>query len=241
MRTRLLSLTATTATVLVGVLLVSSSAHADPPVMQTWAQPDVGSSGEWRFDNDHEWHFSTNLWGASVAGTGYDDDNVRVFQGTLTDTTPSDNLCAYFTFAESTGAATVVACNGTVPFSHIDTTPATYTFTLVARNTWDTWHSEAKLIIPSTKYHTALRAYGVGAKWERTQYDGTQFQIVRPHTVIDGFDGGVYDYGYSRKAWVTTHAFTCAKTQVFDHNPTERGSTSICNSSETLAVESLWR
>lgn len=109
------------------------------------------------------------------------------------------------------------------------------------RNTWDTWHSEARLIIPSTKYYTALRAAGVGAKWERTQYDGTQFQIVRPHTVIDGFDGGVYDYGYSRKAWVTTYAFTCAKTQVFDHNPVERGSTSICNSTETLAVESLWR
>ena len=241
MRTRLFALAATTAALLVGVLAVPAPVRADPPPTIIWEQPNKGSSGEWRFDNDHQWHFSTNLWNASVTGTGYDDDNVRVFQGTLTDSTTSDNFCAYFTFAESAGAATVVACNETVPFSHIDTTPATYTFELEVRNTWDTWHSSAKLIIPSTKYHTALRSDGVGAKWERTQYDGTQFEIIRPHAYVEGHDGGVYNHGYSRKAWVTTYAFTCARTQVFDHNPIERGSADICNSSQTLAVEQLWR
>src|SRR5262245_8938391 len=117
------------------VLAVAAPAHANPPENTA----TVGWSQDWHFTDANTWTFSMTIPGVSVTGTGYDTDDVRYFSGTVTDTTPESDACAYLTFEEDGGVATIIACDGTVPFSQFDPTPGDYTFSLMKRNANNTW------------------------------------------------------------------------------------------------------
>ncbi|WP_144120563.1 hypothetical protein [Catellatospora sichuanensis] len=226
-------LAVTAAALALAAALPAPAALADPGTPPNIVHPNVGWSGSWEFQDGNNWSYSLVMPMGTVTGTGYDDSSVRVFAGTVTDTTPDPNICAYLTFAEAGGAQTYIACDGSVPFYQVDPTPTEYTFTLHVRDVSDDYHYSAmsKLVVPSTKYHTALRADGVGAKWQWVSATTAEFKIVRPSAVVTGTAVG---YG-SRAVTAITYAFTCARTTVLDDD-TLKGQSETCNNTTVASA-----
>jgi hypothetical protein len=221
-RTQALAVATALATVAT-VLAVPTAAAADPPSPPIIHPPGPGSSAYWEFHNDTEWGYRMEMPGAVVSGSGKDTSGHREFRGGVTDLTP-DARCAWFTFQESSGAVTVIACNGWVPFTHNDPTPAEYTFTLNLRTTSGSDQTISRMVIPNTKYYPELRAEGMGARWEWDSDDEVDFQFIRPDAVVLGTADGYPN----REVDATTFSSNgCARTQIMD-DTIEEASVDAC-------------
>lgn len=227
-------LAVTAAALLLAAALPAPAALADPGTPANVIHPGPGWSGGWEFSDANNWSYSLVMPMGSVTGTGYDDSSVRVFAGTVTDHTPDPNVCAYLTFAEAGGSQTYIACDGSVPFYQVDPTPTEYTFTLHVRNVSNDYYFSAmsRLVVPSTKYHTALRADGVGAKWEWLSSTSAEFRIVRPSAVVTGTAVGYRSHAVT----AITYAFACARTTVLDEG-TLKGQSETCNNTTVATAD----
>jgi len=205
------------------VLAAPTAAAADPPSPPIIHPPGPGSSAWWEFHNGTEWGYRMEIPGAVVSGSGKDSSGHREFQGGVTDLTP-DPRCAWFTFQESSGYVTVIACNGFVPFSHNDPTPAEYTFTLNLRTTSGSDQTISRMVVPNTKYYPELRAEGMGARWDWHADDEVDFELVRPEAGVFG-----HAQGYpNREIEATTFSSNgCARTTVLDDGQ-EQASSDAC-------------
>lgn len=218
----------------IGATIVASlPARADVPPQPIVVKPGLGWAGEWHFTGANYWSYSMAIPGVSVTGTGYDSDDIRYFNGTLTDTSPSSDLCAYLTFAEGGGAATYIACDGTVTFSQFDDTPGTYQFTFALRNASNMWRATSYLTIPSTKNHPELRASGNGAGWHYVADNQAQYSIVRPGAIVSGI---AYGIGY-RTTSATIVPSACTETTVSSPYA-ELASKTACSANATISVPS---
>jgi hypothetical protein len=131
----------------VAVFAFAAPAAANNPPENT---ATVGWSQDWHFTDANNFVFTMTIpGGVQVTGTGYDTDDVRYFEGTVTDTTPDPDACAWLTFDEDGGSQTWIACNGSVSFTQFDPTPNDYTFSLMMRNANNTWRQAMGMVIPT--------------------------------------------------------------------------------------------
>ncbi|BCB82923.1 hypothetical protein Psuf_002360 [Phytohabitans suffuscus] len=175
-----------------------------------------GWHAKWSFSDGHRWTFSINIGSATVAGSGYDDENIRYLSGTVTDASPQSHLCARVDFKEPAGVhGRYTACGGSVYFSHLDDSPSDYTFTLsiVATNS-STVDQSAHITVPGTATRPDLRASGVGAGWQFVDDDFYRFHIIRPHAVVLGRAMQVSNG--PRWFEVNTYTSGCARTDLYE-------------------------
>ena len=172
----------------------------------------VGWSQDWHFTDANNFVFTMTIpGGVEVTGTGYDTDDVRYFEGTVTDTTPDPDACAWLDFTEDGGEQTWIACNGSVSFTQFDPTPHDYTFSLMMRNANNTWRQAMGMVIPTTKGYPAMRAAGNGVHWSYVTPTQVNYTIVRPGAAVNGYaNAGVP----SRTTTATIYSATCTNNTV---------------------------
>lgn len=206
------------------VVAFAAPAQANPPENTA----TVGWSQDWHFTDANNWTFSMTVPGAVVTGTGYDTDDVRYFSGTVTDTSPDSEACAYLSFDEGGGSQTIIACNGTIPFSQFDPTPGDYVFSLALRNANNTWRQQQGMTIPTTKGYPALRAAGNGAHWSYVTPTQVDYALVRPGAAVNGTaTAGVVP----RSTTAVVYGSTCTRTTVTGEYNATLATGSVCGSS----------
>ena len=219
------------ASALACVLVPATPAHADPPhPPSTNVAPGAGWSAQWHYEDPTDAQgtlvYSMRVRNAALDGWGWDTDTSRDIGFSLTDTSTDPGLCAWLTVTGNDESYYWVACDGTISATFHDPTPGDYTVILELRDTGDTWHETAKMILPSSSNYPELRSWPNHGGWEFLSPSVVHYSLQRPGVVIDGYATG---WPTSTASTTTTPA-ACTVTAAYavDVNPGALGYQTAC-------------
>jgi hypothetical protein len=212
-------------------LIPAAPAQADPPhPPATNVPPGAGWSAKWHYEDPTDAAgtlvYSMRIPQASLDGSGWDTDTTRDIGFSLTDTSTDPGLCAWLTVTGNDEYYYWVACDGTISATFHDTTPSDYTFVLELRDSGDTWHETAKMIVPSSTGYPELRSWPYHGGWEFLSPSVVHYALQRPGVVIDGYATGFP----TSTASTSINASTCSVTAAYavDVNPGALGYQTAC-------------